>query len=326
VAPLNRLTGRAARALGAAARAAYAAALPAIVRRPPPVTRTLPCRVYAFSSEHDLPEQVASLRSLLTCAGRPRGVTVVSDGSHGSAARELLRAVDPCVEIVDLAQVLRPDLPASVLRYAAARPMGAKLAVELSLPENEPVLYVDADVLFFPGASALGAELATARSPRYLVDAEPYLDRRLLAGLDPTDPPVNGGLLALSGGLRWQDALERFERLSGEPVFHTEQTLVHLSMHATDAQPLDPHRYVVETDDMYAFGDAHASPALAARHYTSPVRHKLWLTLATTAGLRALRRTAPTPRRPSRRTHPHARGGDPLRPARAPVSVRRAGR
>jgi hypothetical protein len=152
--------------------------------------------------------------------------------------------------------------------------MGRKLAVELALPLDGPTVYLDSDVLAFAAAAELPA---LAGESWYLVDCEDvYLDRRLLRSHDEAASPVNAGFLVLGRPPDWEDALARLARLDGEPGFHTEQTLVHLALHAAGARPLDARRYVVATDDMARRGDAHRPRGPVLRHYTSPVRHKFW--------------------------------------------------
>ncbi|MBA2744409.1 MAG: hypothetical protein H0U43_08930 [Chthoniobacterales bacterium] len=51
-------------------------------------------------------------------------------------------------------------------------------------------------------------------------------------------------------------------------------------MHANDAEPLDPERFVLQLDDQFVFRDRHAKSSLVLRHYVNPVRHKFWTTLA----------------------------------------------
>ena len=268
---------------GWAVRRAYAAALPALARRPVAVAGELPAEVVAFSGTRDLPEQVAAVRGLLARAGRPERLTVVSDGTHTGRARALLESLDPSVEVVHWA-TYAGELPPAVAAYAAGSPLGKKLAVELALPVRRPTVYLDSDVLLLDD----GADLAGALDrPAYLLDEEDvYLDRRLLDGEAEAGLPCNAGVLVLTDRPDWGPALDRLARLhasGAEPVFHTEQTVVHLALRASGAVPLVPARYVCATDDMRVLRDAHPGPGVVLRDYTSPVRHRFWIAVARSA-------------------------------------------
>ena len=101
----------------------------------------------------------------------------------------------------------------------------------------------------------------------------------MLRDASESNHPVNSGLLLLLRPLDWSIAVRRLLELEGEPNFFTNQTLVHLVMHANGAQPLDPTRYVLQLDDQVVYPDRYAGPNLILRHYVSPVRHKFWTTL-----------------------------------------------
>jgi hypothetical protein len=154
--------------------------------------------------------------------------------------------------------------------------MGKKLAAELSLPLAGLTLYVDADVLFFARARELSAAPLEGVAPRYLRDCGPYLDERLITRARESRDPVNGGAFLVHERLRWERALARLATLRGPPSFFTEQTLLHLAMHASGARALDPARHVVSRTDELRLADEHAGPGIVLRHYTTPIRHKLW--------------------------------------------------
>jgi hypothetical protein len=286
----------------------YVQMLDDVVDSPVDVPGPVDVDVYAFSSETHVPEQVASLRSLLRHLGAPARIVVVSDGSHTERSLSLLGRVHPTVTVAHHRDVVRGDLPPAVMRYAGHSPMGVKLALELSFPLDRPTLYADADVLFFPRVAELPQEMAAARGPRYLRDFDRFLDERLLAEPAEGRDPVNAGFQALVAPLAWDSALERLERLertADEPTFLSEQTLVHLAMHASGAQPLPGDRYVLAVDDEHDWRDGHGGPGIALRHYcySLEVRQKLWLNVwddvraaarahragAAAAGLRAVR-------------------------------------
>src|SRR4051812_2359648 len=77
----------------------YELMLPMIAQRKLRQRRDIPIDVFSYSSEKRLAEQVASIRSFLTFAGRPARFVVVSDGSHSQRSVELLRQIDGCVSV-----------------------------------------------------------------------------------------------------------------------------------------------------------------------------------------------------------------------------------
>lgn len=258
-------------------RKTYRAALPAFVRRS--VHRScVPLDVYSYSGEAMLPEQVRSIRSFLRHAGRPKSFTVITDGSHSARSIELLKKIDPVVSIREAGEHLPRDLPKKFHRYVTTYPMGKQLGLIMSLPRNGPALYVDSDVLFFPGAANLGRDCTGKEIPAfYLQDCQDCsADPRVLRGPKEALQPVNSGLLMLLRPLDWSLGIRRFLDLEGEPNFFTNQTIVHLVMHANGALPLDATKYVLQLDDQFIYPDRYASPHLVLRHYVNPVRHKFW--------------------------------------------------
>jgi hypothetical protein len=269
-----RLEGRIARSL-------YRAALPMIVRQTIRVARELPFNVFAYSGENTLPEQVASIRSFLTCAGRPKQFVIVSDGSYTSASIELLEKIDKTVRVQTTPSPLPPGLPNAIQSYLTTHPTGKQLALLMSLPANGPTLYTDSDVLFFPRASEL-AELSRTQSisALYLADYQFSGDERLIRDPSEKQNPANTGFVFFFHKLDWSRGLERLQMLSGEPNFFTNQTVMHFCMHANGAVALDPSKFVLQVDDQFIYRDRYAGPSLAIRHYVNPIRHKFWTLLA----------------------------------------------
>ncbi|HEY2139741.1 MAG TPA: hypothetical protein VGH00_06665 [Chthoniobacterales bacterium] len=270
-----------ARTKGALFRRLYQARLGTISRQAVPVTTTLPFDVFSYSGEDMLPEQVASIRSLLRFAGRPGQFTVVSDGTHSESSLELLGRLDRCVRILP-SNAFRPaNSPAAATSYLANHPTGKQLALIMSLPENGPALYIDSDVLFFPGARALLSLPSLIAAPAlYLADCRLSADERLYRTEDEKRNPVNTGVLFLARKIDWSKAIERLLELKGAPNFFTNQTMTHLAMSAAGAVPLDSSKFVLQLDDQFEFSDRYAGPDLVLRHYVNPVRHKFWSAVA----------------------------------------------
>ena len=270
-----------ARLEGKISRSLYRAALPMIVRRRIRIARELPFDVFAYSGENTLPEQVASIRSFLAYAGRPKQFTVVSDGSYTRTSVELLERIDNCVRVQRTAPDLPPGLPEKVRSYLTSHFTGKQLASIMSLPTDGPTLYADSDVLFFPEAIQL-ADLARNKSVSayYLADYQFSADERLIRDPAERKNPVNMGFLLLFKKLDWSLALERLQMLNGTPNFFTTQTVVHLCMHANGAVAFDPRNFVLQVDDQFIYRDRYAGASIAIRHYVNPIRHKVWTALA----------------------------------------------
>jgi hypothetical protein len=266
-----------ARAEGNAIRKVYWASLPTIVRRPVKARRNLPFEVYAYSGENALPEQIASIRSLLRHAGRPSRFTVVSDGTYSARSIALLLAVDASVSVADAADWRPATLPEKLRPYLTEHPTGKQLALIMSLPVASPALYIDSDVLFFPGAEALGS--INDAHDHYLSDCQLSADERLFRAPQERHDPVNTGVLFLAHKLDWSLSLERFLELDGPPTFFTNQTMTHLTMRANGARALDSQKFVLQLDDQFVYRDRYASREIVLRHYVNPARHKFWTAL-----------------------------------------------
>jgi len=262
-------------------RKSYRAIVPAIVRREIQPTRSIALDVYAYSGEAMLPEQIRSIRSFLRHVGRPKNFTVVSDGTHSARSIRLLKKVDRVVTVRPAGEHLPAGLPEKFHRYITTHRMGKQLGLIISLPRNGTTLYVDSDVLFFAGAADLARLASTENVPAfYLKDCQDCsADPRLLRSPNEVREPVNSGLLLLFRQLDWSLGIRRFLEMEGEPNFFTNQTIVHLVMHANRALPFDEQKFVLQLDDQFIYSDRYAGPHLALRHYVNPVRHKFWTTL-----------------------------------------------
>jgi len=240
-------------------------------------TTTTPAVVYSFSGERDWPEQVASIRSFLRFVGKPKQFIVVSDGSHSTPTKNIIESLNDCVSVVSLDSILKPNLSARIHEYASQHFLGKKLAMLSSIPVDEVSIYTDSDILYFPGAALLSEISRTRREcPWYLLDCYPSLDERLLISEDEKNLPVNGGFLILFKALDWTAAIDRLERMQGDCVFFTEQTLVHLTMRANGAQPLPADQFILRAEDQFKYYDWYARSEIVLRHYVGPIRTKFW--------------------------------------------------
>lgn len=274
----------------------YAAGLRA-ARADPVRDVDLEVSMWSFSSQRDLPEQVASISSFLRHAGRPMQWTVASDGSHDADARRLLEALHPSVTVRDWTTVADAGLPAAARRFADAHPLGKKFNVMASLPVDGPTMMVDSDVLFGPGSATLPADLETSGAvPRYQLDCYDVLHDALVAD-DERANPTNTGVVLFGAPIRWDAGFEALERIlaAGGDVqgAWVEQAAAHLAMRANGAEPLDPDRFIIRDDDTLRYREARWGGDAVLRHYAGPTRYMMWCRI----GHEALRRRVDPTRR-----------------------------
>lgn len=259
----------------------YQAKIGKMVKIPIKNTQKVAIRVYAFSCERDLAEQVASIRSFLTNVGIPETFTVISDGSYTDLSCQLLRRIHPCVDVIPINQFIKPDLPKCVSDYAQVHPLGKKLSGLISIPVNGATIYTDSDILFFPGGSDL-VELANLDSQvcHYLPDCSNSLDGRMLYEETEKLNPVNAGFILFKQELDWDFAIKRLANLSESPTYFTEQTIVHLTIHHNGGVPLCSEKYVLNVTDQFIYPDKFSQNKIVLRHYVNDVRHKLWMNIS----------------------------------------------
>jgi hypothetical protein len=154
-------------------------------------------------------------------------------------------------------------------------PLAKKLAVHASFEVTAPTLFVDADVMFFPAARGLPM-LVDEHSPRYLADCAAALDARMLRPGESSGP-VNSGAYILAESIDWSQALERYAQVARSPSFHSEQTAVHLAIHAAAGAELPRRSYLMSLSDQFRFRGVANGQSLALRHFVGPIRHRFWL-------------------------------------------------
>ena len=164
------------------------------------------------------------------------------------------------------------DLPAKFRHYVTTYPMGKQLGLLISLSANAPALYLDSDVLFFPGAADFERYVSARDVPAfYLEDCQTSAaDPRIFRQPDEQLHPVNCGALLFFKNLDWSLGIRRFLELEGEPNFFTNQTIAHLVLHANGARSFDPAKYVVQLDDQFVYRDRYAGRDLAPSSLRQP--------------------------------------------------------
>ena len=250
--------------------------------------RRLPgVQVFSMCGVGSWPEQVLSVLSFLKHVGVPDAFTIVSDGTITPREWRLLEQLQPTVRLASWQDFITEENRAAVELYSQGGPMGKKLAVVTSLAGEGKSLYIDSDILFFPGAFKLW-ELLTSpvRQHYFLHNGMSFFVDSLLTAEEMALTPVCAGFLIQDGPIDWTEPLARLQRAletNGEELLSKsrsshflEQTVVHVAFNAARATAL-AGPYVMTYADLYRFRETAVLPAdTVLRHYVSSIRHFMW--------------------------------------------------
>lgn len=212
-------------------------------------------------------------------------IAVVSDGSWTAEDFSEVFAwwpapisVLPRQEICDAASSAGfPELA----DYARESPYGLKLAAIVTQASKRPVLFVDADILWFRDPVSLLGDPALWEKPRALRENNCHQRREIAVRHCPQvlEPPfVNSGIVALHGELIAPELLRSIVRdaLRDPQDSSCEQTIIATAV-KLGGQFLPEQLSLVEFDDVHRFRSRDMwDEGYYSRHYVNWMRHLLY--------------------------------------------------
>ena len=208
------------------------------------------------------------------------------DGAITTRRKALFESLFPGGIVASLSSELRPSgLPGGLETFVAGNWTARKLAAVYLLQRDQSVLYCDCDVLAFQRPEEIARYIEAAKTPAYLHDeigysVDPWFSRRGDSlGLEAS-PNFNAGLAFVPKACMTEELIRKLlEGWTPElNTHHAEQTLFSLLLRAANAVPLPSSRYVLSWDGVWFWERDALEPDTIARHYTGPVRHRMYLT------------------------------------------------
>ena len=166
-------------------------------------------------------------------------------------------------------------------QYAEASAWGLKVASIVLLARWEPVLFVDADILWFADPADLFGPSDFWAKPRGVRESNCYQHRDLALRFCPKvlEPPfVNGGILALHGEFLPEDILRAMvhEALADPKDGTFEQTIIATAV-KLGGEFFPEKLSLVEFDDVHRFRSRDMQDeGYYSRHYVNWMRHLLY--------------------------------------------------
>jgi hypothetical protein len=245
--------------------------------------------VVSFSSDRDFYDQVLSILSFIRYLGVPLSWTLYSDGSHKSQQVQILEESFEFLKVVMYDWEGSRDLPkeckesllpyqSQFLDYALKVPLGKRLFYYLNHKINFPTLFLDADVIFYSKASALKMVLSEKVNGWFLPDADwGCLDSRYKKETPEQLYQINGGFFLFNRELNnLTEGLNFLKELNFNYEYFSDQNVFHIIFRNNGFLPLDPRIFIINTGDQFDFSYVYPREEIAIRHYTGPVRHKMW--------------------------------------------------
>ncbi len=266
------LTRRVCVELAARGRAAFPRETPSVSR----AEREAPLDLASFSGSRDIREQCLSVLTFLHWVGKPRSWTIYSDGTHQPEDKELLESFGVRVAPWN-ANPARNSVIETYSNHATQHAMGKRLSAYSSHPLAGPTLFLDSDVLFYGRAFELLTAALNEPAHWFLPDVDwGHLDTRYMAGHGRAMYQLNGGFYLLRPSFDWTRVTDALAAYSPDFQYFSDQTSYHIGLLGQGARPLDPRFFVVDASDQFSFAPAYRPAEIALRHYTGPVRHKMW--------------------------------------------------
>jgi hypothetical protein len=226
-----------------------------------------------------------SLFSLYTSWKKLPTITVVSDGSWAAADFYPVFSWWPGkINVLSREEIITEADAAGereLAQYAEASAWGLKVAAIVLFACREPVLFVDADILWFNDPADLLGPTDFWDKPRGVRESNCYQHRDLALRFCPKvleSPFVNGGILALHGEFLTPEVLRAMvhEALSDPIDGAFEQTIIATGVHR-GAGLMPGTMSLVEFDDINRFCQRNMrTEGYYSRHYVNWMRHLLY--------------------------------------------------
>jgi hypothetical protein len=226
-----------------------------------------------------------SLLSLYRSSRSLPKLTVVSDGSWTSEEFAEGFAWWPAPIAVlqpdEVFQAARSAGFPELAKYAQRSPYGLKLSAMVTEAIKQPILFVDADILWFRDPMLVLGDLALGGKPWALRESNCHQNRDMALRYcaQVLEPPfINSGIVALHGELMAPELLRAMlrEALSQPQDSPCEQTIVAAAV-KLGGQLFPDKLCLVSFDDAYRFRSRDArNEGYYSRHYVHWMRHVLY--------------------------------------------------
>lgn len=232
--------------------------------------------VISFSGKKDFEEQILSLYSFLFYIGTPQKWILYSDGSHEEKEKKYLLEKFPFLQIKnwDSNSTLAHD--DYLERYLKVSHLSKKLRAIAGHNYQRQTIYLDSDIVLYRNASVYFNSTLLQNHFWYIPETNWGSFREHKINEIQEMYALNSGLLILNKNFNFGYIFDYLQSLDSSFEYFTEQNSFNYSFKKQNANILDPRQFVIGLGDQFDFAMAFNTEEIAARHYVTPVRHKIW--------------------------------------------------
>lgn len=231
--------------------------------------------IISFCGGSVIEDQIISIYSMLYYGGTPKKWTVYSDGSISEAQAKILEDLFSFVSVKRWDEYKIYEEVREVTEYLSYCPLAKKINIILGHPYQLQTIYIDSDILFYKNFSAYLQSGVLDSGLWFAPDAIGDVTQYFIHG-ETSMFPLNSGLLLLNKEFIAEDVYEYLRSLKGDYGYFSEQSSFEYAFRKQKASMLDPRQFVIDTADQFEFSYRYYPEDIAMRHYTGPVRHKMW--------------------------------------------------
>ena len=241
----------------------------------PQVSRQSDFEVMSLSGADAFEEQVLSIYSFLYYGGMPTRWTLYSDKTYTDEQKDFFTNEFKFLRVLDWDVYEFHKTDKYVGAYLDVCPMAKKLNILLGHSYTGPTLYLDSDIMIYKNIAYYFNSPLLKSGLWYAADTIGDInlyfrqDRESLYAL-------NAGFLLFNKEFDRTNVFKYMEGLQGKYDWFSEQSSIEYAFRMQGAQMLDPRQFIIDSDDQFDFGIKFRPDEIAMRHYTSPVRHKMF--------------------------------------------------
>jgi hypothetical protein len=240
-------------------------------------TNKVDMEIISLSGTSTFEDQLLSIYSFTVYAGIPKKWTIYSDKSITEEQKKVFTSNFPFIAILDW-DVHDFYLQHKVLvDYLEVTIFTKKINIIVGHPHTGQTIYLDSDIVFYKNIAHYLNNPLLAKGLWYVPDAmwENDVDGYFVKERESLFP-INAGFLILNKDFDSADIINYFERLDGKYDYFSEQSAFEYAFRKQGAHMLDPRQFIIDSTDQFDFAIKYYPESIAMRHYTSPVRHKMW--------------------------------------------------